>query len=321
MITVNGNNIVFTTENLPGSVEISLHKTYRVPDNQSISGLPPNCGRFEILNVNQYEVKLPRSISDKGGVLVPIRKYEALWLNFKARPNRPSAIQICAGKINCITGQLYDGFFTRPPLQDYVVVGGRGQSQRWLDGWKTQDGIVRQFIATEQGEGQSIEQQLTGKEEHGGIQLMVVEAHPHLFQPEPQPESILRSMSFESYKSPQLNSSKMLGSDNGSRSFSSNTMNVGMGGKIEQMIYADTNNPSVWNSDSKQKVWVHLINPDFYEYLTGIRLPIDTVIPRWYASQNWHMLPQVMNWYKNTGETILNSLSSVPSNIVTPGKF
>ena len=47
-----------------------------------------------------------------------------------------------------------------PSKQDYVVV----PPQDWLDGFATDDGKVRQFVAVPQGPGYSVEAQLTGQD-------------------------------------------------------------------------------------------------------------------------------------------------------------
>lgn len=44
-----------------------------------------------------------------------------------------------------------------------------------LDGFCVEKGVIRQFVAMPLGSGYSAEEQLTGKAEHGGIQLLV---HP-----------------------------------------------------------------------------------------------------------------------------------------------
>ena len=59
-----------------------------------------------------------------------------------------------------------------PDFQDYI----NPSTQLWLDGICTEPGIVRQFVAMPLGEGYTIEEQLTGSAEVGGIQLDLFEA-------------------------------------------------------------------------------------------------------------------------------------------------
>jgi hypothetical protein len=54
--------------------------------------------------------------------------------------------------------------------QDYIVV----PPQPWLDGIAVEPGNVRQFVAVDTKSGRSIEEQITGSETVGGLQLEVV---------------------------------------------------------------------------------------------------------------------------------------------------
>lgn len=74
--------------------------------------------------------------------------------------------------------------------QDYVA----GGNQPWLDGEQsmhplvhclhvctgfcTEPGVVRQFVAAALGEGKTVEEQLTGHAEKGGIQVDIIPAFP-----------------------------------------------------------------------------------------------------------------------------------------------
>ena len=48
--------------------------------------------------------------------------------------------------------------------------------QPWLDGYCVEKGVIRQFVAMPLGAGYTAEEQITGKAEHGGLQILV---HPH----------------------------------------------------------------------------------------------------------------------------------------------
>ena len=78
----------------------------------------------------------------------------------------PCAIKIAAGKINAVSGKPW-----KPELdgteRDYVVV----PEQPWLDGFCVAKDVVRQFVAMPLGSGYSVEEQITGKPEHGGLQM------------------------------------------------------------------------------------------------------------------------------------------------------
>src|SRR6185312_8752975 len=79
----------------------------------------------------------------------------------------PFALKIAAGKINAVSGEPW-----KPELnateRDYVVV----PEQPWLDGFCVAKDVVRQFVAMPLGSGYSVEEQITGKPEHGGLQII-----------------------------------------------------------------------------------------------------------------------------------------------------
>ncbi|KAI4225969.1 MAG: hypothetical protein LQ349_006965, partial [Xanthoria aureola] len=119
----------------------------------------------------------------KGGLFIPMYQREAMWINFEAR--RPFAVQIYVGGVNAVSGELrtYDHAKTLRRLtkmandesiQDYIVA----PKQLWLDGIAGKQGYVRQFVAMPLGSGYSVEAQITGHDEAGGIQFMVVPSRP-----------------------------------------------------------------------------------------------------------------------------------------------
>jgi hypothetical protein len=54
------------------TVDISLRRTIRVPDNKTSYELPPDLGAFPIYNVEDFGSKLPPSIVETGGLFMPI---------------------------------------------------------------------------------------------------------------------------------------------------------------------------------------------------------------------------------------------------------
>jgi hypothetical protein len=71
---------------------------------------------------------------------------------------------------------------------DYLVC----PDQPWLDGFNTGDGSIRQFVAMPLGLGYTVEGQVTGKEENGGVQLRAFPARQGLFR-EPPPTHFTHS--------------------------------------------------------------------------------------------------------------------------------
>jgi hypothetical protein len=109
---------------------------------------------------------------------------EALWINFEAQ--RPFAVKIYVGDINAISGEqkveIKAGLNRRRSalehgryIQDYIVAGPGSQNQKWVDGIYSNDGKVRQFVATPSGSGFSVESQLMETDVvGGGLQFEIV---------------------------------------------------------------------------------------------------------------------------------------------------
>ncbi|ORY70616.1 hypothetical protein BCR35DRAFT_315239 [Leucosporidium creatinivorum] len=129
-----------------GDVSIKFHRTLRVPDSSDVHLLPP----------------------------------AAMWMSFKdgtdtcyRRRGKERAVKVHVGGINALSGLPRDAneSLVDAELQDYVVAS----KQPWLDGICTEPGVVRQFVAMPLGEGYTVEEQLTGKADIGGIQFDIFE--------------------------------------------------------------------------------------------------------------------------------------------------
>lgn len=170
---ISGNTINF------GDFSITFHRTLRLPEDGRVHNLPPSLGSFPIKRVEDYLDKVPSSWIAHGGVFIPMFQKEALWMSFNSINNKHHAIKVAAGKVNAVNGKPWSIELKPPtnvhgkdPEQDYMVSPG----QPWLDGFNTGDDIIRQFVAMPLGQGYTVEGQVTGKEEFGGLQLLVMPA-------------------------------------------------------------------------------------------------------------------------------------------------
>ena len=93
-----------------------------------------------------------------GQPVIPLRQGEALWLAFDGEDWHPNAVQVAVGGVNVLTGGPFDDGLGDDP-QNYLVT----PHQPWLDGIKTGDGVVRQFIAAPLDTGVTVEGQVTGR--------------------------------------------------------------------------------------------------------------------------------------------------------------
>jgi hypothetical protein len=190
---------------------------------------------------------------------------EALWLNFGGAHWRPNAVKIGIGKINAISGKPWDQSLHRSS-EDYVVV----PDQPWLDGINAGKGFIRQFVAMPLGMGYTIEGQLTGKEEFGGIQVIVYDPKPGRF-PDKAPERIARQLDLCYCCAPS----------------SVAEMGLAAGGRMKQKIYPDTNGFDTWNPENFGRIYVHIVNSQIYREITGKEPPSTPVSAKEYAQ--WGM--------------------------------
>ncbi|KAH9923652.1 uncharacterized protein B0H18DRAFT_458767 [Fomitopsis serialis] len=129
-------------------------------------------GAFKVYNVADFADKLPQSVVNKGGVFIAMYQREAMWISFSHPTNSRvhPAVKVSVGGVNALTGTA-QGMHNEGD-QDYLPIHSGG-GQLWLDGICTAPGIVRQFVAMQLGHGYTIEGQITGEEEIGGMQIDV----------------------------------------------------------------------------------------------------------------------------------------------------
>ena len=226
---------------------IEFQRTLRIPDDNRHYYLPPGLGKFPLSRVDDYPDNLPETWSEHGGVFLPMYQAEALWINFRA--DYPMAVKIAAGKVNAVTGEAWQEELSGEP-QDYLVVPG----QLWLDGFCVQKGLIRQFVAMPLGEGYTVEEQLTGEAEHGGLQIAVYPMKTSIY------EERLRQ------RLERLKDSKI--SPRGSPD-----MGLAPGGLMRQEIYEDEHGIDAWDASTGSRCFAHIVNSVQLLHLTGCQPP------------------------------------------------
>ena len=233
-------------------LSVTFRRTLRVPDDGRVYPLPPGLGLFPVHEVGAYAERVPAGWKERGGLFVPVHQREALWLGFGGARWKPNALKVGVGKVNAVSGEPWDERLHDDP-QDYVVC----PQQPWLDGINAGAGFVRQFVAMPLGQGFSVEAQVTGAEEFGGIQLLAFEPKPGRFPERPEPEESARR------RGPAFAADMDAGGD----------MGVGAGGKMRQKIYPDPFGLDAWDSANRGAVFVHLVNGEQYRAITGLEPP------------------------------------------------
>lgn len=277
-VTVQNNSINFG-DGFDDGLSLNFQRTLRIPDDGKTYPLPPGLGAFPICRVEDYRDNVPESWLEHGGVFIPMYQREALWINFNSCDWKPNAIKVAVGKINAVSGKPWHQKL-RTSESDYLVA----PPQPWLDGINTGNNHIKQFVAMPLGMGYTVEGQITGKEEFGGIQIIVYEPNSGKFSKSRYEDRWLereRSSNEENYT---LYSSKPTAKSTQTRlRASSGEMGMGAGGKMKQKIYPDPYGIDTWDENDYGRVYVHIINSMMYREITGLEPPTTPITAKTYA--------------------------------------
>ena len=243
---------------------IRFQRTLRIPDDGRTYPLPAGLGSFPLRSVDDYSDTAPEEWRKRGGLTMPMYQSEALWIAFQSR--FPFAVKIAAGKINAVSGGAWTGDLQRKP-QNYVVI----PDQPWLDGFAVGNGLIRQFVAMPLGAGYTVEEQLTGKGDTGGIQIQVYPMRSdryfeeHIASSLPSTLKELLPRLFAKHLSPRYLSRHCIAR--------SSDMGLAQGGLMRQEIYKDPYKFGVWDRSQTKRCFVHLCNSMVWRQITGTNPP------------------------------------------------
>lgn len=295
MLELQNDHLIFSFPEVHPNAKctISFQRTLRIPDERgTVSRLPPSLGNFPLREVAQFKDKLTPEVVARGGVALPMYQSEAMWISFSSSSvpehgtSYPFAVKISAGKRSAVTGKAWSVTLIEG---DYVVL----PKQPWIDGFVDTEGTVRQFVAMPLGLGVTVEEQLTGKAEFGGLQIEVFPMLPEAFlrhHPKRPPSSrryATRGGSLESFGGEELESVSFGGPMARSCSVSPKSMGMAAGGAMKQEIYADTYGLREWDTAHSTRTFVHLFNSQSWQALTGSPPPQMPPTPDQYKSYNF----------------------------------
>jgi hypothetical protein len=296
MIELNHDTLKFSFPDLHPDAHctVSFQRTLRIPDDDKTWPLPPGLGRFPIVHVDDYAANLPTNWYEHGGVAFPMYQSEAMWLSF-SRTDYPFAVKVAAGKIDTTTGEAWSADLTKEP-QNYLVL----PTQPWLDGFAIKKGVIRQFVAMPLGSGYSAEEQITGKAEHGGLQIQVYPMRPEIYR---------QTIEAVRYRTRLLERSMLF---EACPSAPAPDMGLAPGGQIHQEIYHDRYGFDVWDRTHSGRCYVHICNSLVWQSITGQRPPYPPPTAKSYSDAG---LPW-FDYYRDdvpalTGSKILAGLKSV----------
>jgi len=238
---------------------IGFQRTLRIPDDNREYPLPAGLGEFPLHHVDDFASTVPSTWVEHGGVMMPMYQAEAMWIHFDGDrwgDGYPFAIKIAAGKINAVSGGEWGPGLSGSP-QNYIVTPG----QPWLDGFSVQKGLIRQFVAMPLGAGFTAEEQITGKAEHGGLQIQVFPMRRERY------EELLKARRHEMraswMKCYSLEAPEPLFKE----------MGLAPGGLMRQEIYKDPFGTDAWDVSISARCFVHIVNSTMYREITGHRPP------------------------------------------------
>jgi hypothetical protein len=294
--------------NFEDDLVISLERTLRTPDDGESHLLPPSLGQFPLYSVADYASKVPSHWFKTPGdnYFFPLYQREAMWIRFVGDYYHPYAIKVGAGNIDALTGKIWDDDLeARRKLdakkQNYLVA----PTQLWLDGFKAGKGYIKQFVAMPLGMGYTVEGQLTGSEDFGGLQFVLIRAHASKLPKRPafDRHSILRG---HLAGGQEVGSGLYFGGAVHKASFSSMSMSMrsdapmapsaapdgmemglGMGGKMTQVVNQDPYGIAMWNQEDYRLVNIWMVNSMMFREITGEEPPLTPVSAQAYSEHGY----------------------------------
>lgn len=248
----------FCRRNVNVSTKISFQRTLRIPDDGKEYPLPPGLGRFPLRHVDDF-CEAPAAWKKTGGVMLPMHRLEAMWLNFDS--TYPMALRIATGGRCAVSGLPWASGITNAP-QNYVVL----PEQPWLDGFRVSENVVRQFVAVPLGKGLTVEHQLTGEETWGGLQIQAFPMRTEEYWRTTMAGELDRH--WQELVDPRCYSK---GIECSRCSIVEEAL--GAGGRIRQEIAADPHGLKVWDIQVTSRCYVRLCLAGDWQQLTGLTPP------------------------------------------------
>jgi hypothetical protein len=239
---------------------ITFQRTLRIPDDGNDYPLPPGLGNFPLRHLDDFAQRVPSGWLARGGVIMPMHQAEAMWISFNSE-EYPFAVKIATGKICAVTGDTWVNQLNSDP-QDYVVL----PEQPWLDGFCVEKGVIRQFVAMPLGDGYSVEEQITGAAEHGGVQIVVYpmkrERYEELRKPQGPPPPMGMSICEDKLD-----------------------MALAPGGRMRQEIYDDSFGLDAWDQRNSSRCFVTIANSAVWTGVTGESIPTKSPTAKDYTNR------------------------------------
>jgi len=268
----------FTHVHPDAILEVEFQRTLRMPDDGKEYGLPPGRGCFPLKAVDELKPgRAPEAWTKRGGVVLPMHRTEAMWINFRSPSDYLFLVKIASGKVNAVTGKPWseDPDFAD---QDFMEL----PRQRWLDGFNTGKDprgadVIRQFVAVSLDEDAefTVEKQVTGEAAHGGVQILVYPLKAAAWEKR-KPRYETRSFS-DGPEACVASSFAPKGIMRAASMSACPEMGLAAGAKIRQKIAKSEIPADEWDLTQKAKCFAALANAMSWMHLTGQQPP--TIAP------------------------------------------
>ena len=350
MLELNNDQLTFSFPEIHEHCKLTINfqRTLRIPDDDKSYPLPPGLGNFPLRHIEDFADSVPPDWNTHGGIMLPMFQSEAMWLSF-SRNDYPFAVKISVGKICAVTGETFSDELhnDKGDKQDYMVC----PDQPWLDGFCVEKGKIRQFVAMPLGLGYTAEEQITGKAEHGGLQIVVYPMKKELYleilrkkeEEERERQRLLakskKRMSARRSESPLAAFCSMSAAKPEESEMCFGEMGLAAGGSMKQEIYSDSYGINTWDSRARERCFVHLLNSMAWRSITGHDAPSIPFTAKEYdahglpwfdyyddkqtavnASDTLKKIKSVAQMSKEKGQQILPENQSVEAKNVTPLK-
>lgn len=279
---------------------IDFQRTLRIPDDENDYPLPPGLGSFPLRHVDDFADDVPARWLEHGGVMLPMYQSEAMWLNFSRAWGGfayPFAVKIATGKINAVTGDEWRNGLHEDP-QDYVVI----PEQPWLDGYCVEKGVIRQFVAMPLGAGYTAEEQVTGKAEHGGLQVIAYPMKREAY------ERRRRAWRAATPKGRPMYADAVAAVLCESAEYD---MGLAPGGRMRQQIYDDPYDFDEWDTENASRCFVHIANSIVWQSITGSPPPHAPPTAKAYSKAGLPWFEYYSDGEALEGSSVLSGLKSV----------
>lgn len=299
MLTLQENQLVFSFPEVhpDANCSISFQRTLRLPDDDNWYRLPSGLGEFPLLHTEDYAESTPPHWQNFGGVMLPVCKSEAMRINFTSSNRYPFAIKVAAGKINAITGESWKNELQESP-RDYLAI----PEQCWLDGYQVSKDMARQFVAMPLGQGDSVEEQTSGKAEFGGIQIIV---YP---------------MKAERYQQKIAEETKRKAANADLRfSLARPEMSFSLGAGSKQKVSIDPYGLAAYEEKHSSRCFIQLVNCDHWQKITGELPPFNPFTAKDYKKEGLPWFDYYSDAAVFPAASVLSRLKGLASNWLSRG--